>query len=61
MAKVSHGDAVNMPRYVAQGREAAASSELIRSGRGKLGTVVGVNYWSEHIRDAIFTNPSGIV
>jgi hypothetical protein len=43
-AKVSHGDAVNMPRYVAQGREVAASDELIRSGRGKLGTVAGVNY-----------------
>jgi hypothetical protein len=55
--KVSHGDAVNVPRYVAQGREAAASGELIRSDRGKLGTVARVNYWLEHIRGAIFTDP----
>jgi hypothetical protein len=27
--KVSHGDAVNVPRYMAQGREAAVTSELI--------------------------------
>jgi hypothetical protein len=56
-AKVSHGDAVNVPRYVAQGHEAATSSELIRSGRGKLGTVAGVKYWPEHIRGVIFTDP----
>jgi hypothetical protein len=41
-AEVSHGDAVNVPRYVAQGREAAVTGELIRSDRGKLGTVAGV-------------------
>jgi hypothetical protein len=41
-AKVSHGDVVNVPRYVAQGCEAAVTGELIRSGRGKLGTVAGV-------------------
>ena len=41
-AKVSHGDAVNVPRYVAQGREAAVTGELIRSDRGKLGMVVTV-------------------
>jgi hypothetical protein len=35
MAKVSHGDAVNVPRYVAQGHEATVTGELIRSGRGK--------------------------
>ena len=40
--KVSHDDAVNVPRYVAQGREAAVTGELIRSDRGKLGTVAGV-------------------
>jgi hypothetical protein len=57
MAKVSHGDAVNVPRYVAQGREAATSDELIRRGRGKLGTMAGVNYWPEHIRGVIFTDP----
>ena len=28
-AKVSHDDAVNVPGYVAQGREAAVTSELI--------------------------------
>jgi hypothetical protein len=28
-AKVSHGNAVNVPRYVAQGREAAVIGELI--------------------------------
>jgi hypothetical protein len=28
-AKVSHGDAVNVPRYVAQGCEAAVTGELI--------------------------------
>jgi hypothetical protein len=33
--KVSHGDVVNVPRYVAQGREAAVTDELIQSGRGK--------------------------
>jgi hypothetical protein len=40
--KVSHVDVVNVPRYVAQGREAAVTGELIRSDRGKLGTVAGV-------------------
>jgi hypothetical protein len=29
-ANASHGDAVNVPRHVAQGREAAVSGELIR-------------------------------
>jgi hypothetical protein len=33
-AKVSHDDVVNVPRYVAQGRESAVTGELIRSGRG---------------------------
>jgi hypothetical protein len=56
-AKASHSDAVNVPRYVAQCREAAASGELIRSGRGKLGTVAGVNYWLGHTRGAIFADP----
>ena len=60
-AKVSHGDAVNVPRYVVQGREAAGSGELIRSGRGKLGTVGRVNYCPEHIRGAIFTDPPGVI
>ena len=61
MAKVSHGDAVNVPRYVAQGREAAVTGELIRSDRGKLGTVAGVNYWSEDIHgDDIYSTPSAI-
>jgi hypothetical protein len=32
--KVSHGDAVNVPRYVAQGRESAVTGELIRNDRG---------------------------
>jgi hypothetical protein len=59
--KVSHGDAVNVPRYVAQGREAAVTIKLIRSGRGKLGTVAGVNYWSEDIHDDdIYSIPSVI-
>jgi hypothetical protein len=40
--KVSHGDAVNVTRYVAQGREAAVTGELIRSDHGKLGTMAGV-------------------
>jgi hypothetical protein len=40
-----------------KGREAAASGELIRSGRGKLGMMVGVKYWPEHIRGVIFTDP----
>jgi hypothetical protein len=48
-AKVSHDDAVNVPRYVAQGREAAITGKLIRSDRDKLGTVAGVNYWSKDI------------
>jgi hypothetical protein len=30
----SHGDAVDVPRHVAQGREAAISGELIRIRRG---------------------------
>jgi hypothetical protein len=34
MTKVSHSDAVNVPRYVAQGRESAVTGELIRSDRG---------------------------
>jgi hypothetical protein len=60
-AKVSHGDAVNVPRYVAQGREAAVTGELIRSDRGKLGIVAGVNYWSEDIHDDdIYSIPSVI-
>ena len=54
---MSHGDAVNVSQYVVQGREAAGSGELIRSGRGKLGTVAGVKYWPEHIRGVIFTDP----
>jgi hypothetical protein len=32
-ANTSHGDAVDVPRHVAQGREAAVSGELIRSNR----------------------------
>jgi hypothetical protein len=59
--KVSHGDAVNVPRYVAQGHEAAVTCELIRSDRGKLGTVARINYWSEDIHgDDIYSNPSVI-
>jgi hypothetical protein len=42
MANASHGDAVDVPRHVAQGREAAVSGELIRIRRGLLGTVAGV-------------------
>jgi hypothetical protein len=42
MAKVSHDDAMDVPRYVAQGREVAVTGEFIRSDRGKLGTVAGV-------------------
>jgi hypothetical protein len=30
----SHGDAVDVPRHVAQGREAAVTGELIRIRRG---------------------------
>jgi hypothetical protein len=41
-ANVSHGDAVNVPGYVAQGREATVTGELIRIRRGNLGTVAGV-------------------
>jgi hypothetical protein len=59
-AKVSHDNVVNVPRYVAQGREATASGELIRSGRGKLSTVAGVKYWPEHIRGVIFTDPPAL-
>jgi hypothetical protein len=60
-AKVSHGDVVNVPRYVAQGREAAVTGELIRSDRGKLGSVAGVNYWLEDIHgDDIYSTPSVI-
>jgi hypothetical protein len=33
---------VEVPRHVAQGREAAVTGEVIRSDRGKLGTVAGV-------------------
>jgi hypothetical protein len=40
--KVSHDDAMNVPSYVAQGREAAVTGELIRSDPGKLGTVARV-------------------
>jgi hypothetical protein len=36
-ANASHGDAVNVPRHVAQGHEAAVSGELIRTSRGLLG------------------------
>jgi hypothetical protein len=41
-AKVSHDDAVNVPRYVVQGCEVAVTGELIRSDPGKLSTVAGV-------------------
>jgi hypothetical protein len=41
-ANASHGDAVDVPRHVAQGREAAVSDELIRIRCGLLGTVAGV-------------------
>jgi hypothetical protein len=37
-----NGNAVEVPRHVAQGREAAVTGEVIRSDRGKLGTVAGV-------------------
>jgi hypothetical protein len=36
-ANVSHGGAVNVPRHMAQGREAAVSGELIRISHGLLG------------------------
>ena len=36
-ANVSHGGAVNVPRNVAQGHEAAVSGELIRIIHGLLG------------------------
>jgi hypothetical protein len=41
-ANASHGDAVDVPRHVAQGREATVSGELIRTSRGLLSTVPGV-------------------
>jgi hypothetical protein len=33
-SKMSHGDVVNVPNYMAQGRESDVTGELIRSGRG---------------------------
>jgi hypothetical protein len=36
-ANASHGDAVDVPRHVEQGHEAAVSGELIRIHRGWLG------------------------
>jgi hypothetical protein len=42
MAIESHGDATEVFRYVAQGRETTVTGEVIRSGRGKYGTVTGV-------------------
>jgi hypothetical protein len=37
-----HSNVVEVPRHVAQGREAAVTGEVIRSDRGKLGTVAEV-------------------
>jgi hypothetical protein len=42
-----HGDAVEVPRHVAQGRKAAITGEVIRSDCGECGTVVGFVYWPE--------------
>jgi hypothetical protein len=39
---MGHDDAVEVPRHVAQDREEAVTDEVIRSDRGKLGTVAGV-------------------
>jgi hypothetical protein len=40
---MGHGDAVEVPRHVAQGREEAVTCEVIRSDRDRLGTVAGVD------------------
>jgi hypothetical protein len=44
---MGHGDAVEVPRHVAQGRMSAVTGEVIRSGRGECGTVAGFIYWLE--------------
>jgi hypothetical protein len=47
----SHGDAMDVSRYMAQGHETAVTSELIRFHRGKLDTMVRIVYWPELIHD----------
>jgi hypothetical protein len=39
---MGHNNAVEVPRHVAQGHEEAVTGEVIRSDRGRLGTVAGV-------------------
>jgi hypothetical protein len=43
-AKMNHGDAVARFGHAAQGRTTAVAGEVIRSGRGKYGTVAGIVY-----------------
>jgi hypothetical protein len=48
-ARAGHGDVVEMPRHVAQGRKAAVTGVLIGFHRGELCTVAGILYWPELI------------
>jgi hypothetical protein len=49
MVVASHGDATDVSRYVAQGRETAVTGELIRFHRGELDMIAGIVYWPELI------------
>jgi hypothetical protein len=51
----SHGDAVEVPGYVASSREAAVAGELIQIRCGELGTVAEIVYWLELSTATIFT------
>ena len=55
-AKTGHGDAVEMPRHVAQGRKAAVTGDLILIHRGERGTVAGIIYWLELIHSGVTTS-----
>jgi hypothetical protein len=50
-----HGEAVEVPGYVASSREAAVAGELIQIHCGELGTVAGIVYWPELSMATIFT------
>jgi hypothetical protein len=53
--KAGHGDAMEVPGHVAQGRKAAVTSELIQSCLLATCTVAEVVYWPDLSTALIFT------
>ena len=48
-----HGNAMEVPGHVAQGRKAAVTGDLILIHRGERGTVAGIIYWPELIHSGV--------